>query len=198
MDGTLVDSAVVLPAAFVHAVRELGGPDLEHADVVAAYARGTPEVILAHLLDRPLGPGDAAVFYDELSGSEVDPYPGIAGVLEGLRARGLAVAIFTGASSQSASILLAAAGIAADVLVTGEEVQHAKPAGDGLVLAAERLGVPPAELAYVGDSPLDLRAAAAAGSRSAAAAWGHLYDPGEPANFTLQQPADALALLDSD
>jgi phosphoglycolate phosphatase-like HAD superfamily hydrolase len=55
--------------------------------------------------------------------------------------------------------------------------------------------VPAAEVAYIGDSPLDLRAAVAAGSTSAAAAWGHQYDAAEAADYILATPQQALGLL---
>ncbi|MGW7341241.1 HAD family hydrolase [Streptomyces sp. NPDC054808] len=112
--------------------------------------------------------------------------------------RGRAVAVFTGASSRAGETLLKAAGLDVDVLIGGDHVQRPKPAGDGLFLAAKRFGVAPDDLAYIGDSPLDLRAAAAAGSRSAAAMWGHLYDGAEPCDATLTRPEEALELLAGD
>ena len=47
-------------------------------------------------------------------------------------------------------------------IVDGSHVEHAKPAPDLLLLAAERLGLPPARCWYVGDSTWDIRAAVAA------------------------------------
>src|SRR5262249_47255366 len=105
------------------------------------------------------------------------------------------VAVFTGASSRAATMLLAAAGIAVDVLVGGDEVERPKPAADGLLLTARRLGIAPIDVAYIGDAPNDLRAATAAGSIGAAAAWGHQYQSAEPAAVTLATPGEALALL---
>ncbi|MEU4986274.1 HAD-IA family hydrolase [Streptomyces sp. NPDC021969] len=198
MDGTLLDSTVVVPAAFVAAVRELGGHRVSPEEVVASYSLGTPEVILAHLVGRELTLDEIEVYYRKLRDVEIAPYPGVADVLDSLRERGRAVAVFTGASSRAGATLLKAAGLGVDVLIGGDHVQRPKPAGDGLILAAKRLGVAPADLAYIGDSPLDLRAAAAAGSRSAAAAWGHLYDSAEPCDAALTRPEEALELLAGD
>jgi HAD superfamily hydrolase (TIGR01509 family) len=198
MDGTLLDTTVAVPAAYVAAVRRLRGPDLTPAQVVASYSVGPPEVLLAHLLGRELAAGESEAYYDELSGASVQAYPGVAGVLTALRARRHRVAVFTGASSRAAKMLLASAGVAVDVLVGGDEVAHPKPAGDGLLLMARRLGIAPGNLAYIGDSPYDLRAAAAVGGLGAAAAWGHQYQNGEAADVTLATPAEALALIRSD
>jgi len=195
MDGTLLDSSVVVPAAYVAAVRRLGGPELTPGQVVAGYSIGPPEALLAHLLGRKLAAGEPEVYYDELSVVTARACPGVEDALAALRARGHSVAVFTGASSRAATMLLTAAGIAVDVLVGGDEVTRPKPAADGLLLMARRLGIAPGDLAYIGDAPNDLRAASAAGGLSAAAAWGHQYESAEPADITLATPADALALL---
>jgi HAD superfamily hydrolase (TIGR01509 family) len=49
------------------------------------------------------------------------------------------------------------------VVVTPEEVRHGKPAPDMFLLAAERMGVPPAECVVFEDSPLGMEAASRAG-----------------------------------
>jgi beta-phosphoglucomutase-like phosphatase (HAD superfamily) len=52
-----------------------------------------------------------------------------------------------------------------DVEVTGDEVQYGKPAPDLFLLAAKRLGVPPASCVVFEDAPAGLEAAARAGMR---------------------------------
>jgi phosphoglycolate phosphatase len=195
MDGTLVNSGVAVPAAYAAAVLRLGGPVVAADEVIAAYPLGPPEVILPHLTGRALTVAEMEAYYAELGHARVRPYPGVAGTLAVLRAAGRPIAVCTGASHRAATMLLAVAGLSADVLVGGDQVRHPKPAPDGLIRIAARLGIRPGELAYVGDSPGDLRAARAAGSHAAAAAWGHMYDPGEPADSVLARPGEALALL---
>lgn len=197
MDGTLLDSGVAVPAAYVAAVRALGGPTVTAAEVVARYWLGTPEMILADLLGRRLGTGDADVYYDLLAAANVVPYPGVADVLAALRACGHPLAVFTGTSSRAAAMLLTAAELDIDIVVGGDLVQRPKPSADGLLLAASKLGVPAGSLAYIGDAPNDLRAARAAAGLAVAAAWGHQYDRAEPADVTLAEPAQALGLLDA-
>jgi HAD superfamily hydrolase (TIGR01509 family) len=195
MDGTLLDSSVAVPAAFAAALTRGGGPVVAAADVIAAYPLGPAEVIMAHLSGREVSAADMDHYYGELAAAAVVPYPGITRVLAQLRAAGRAVAVFTGASSRAARILLGAAGLSADVVVGGDQVSQPKPAADGLLLAASLIGVPPAELAYVGDSPADMGAARAAGSHGAAAAWGHMYDEAVLADSVLTEPAQVLGLL---
>jgi phosphoglycolate phosphatase-like HAD superfamily hydrolase len=50
-----------------------------------------------------------------------------------------------------------------DAIVTGEDVGQRKPDPEGLLMCAAGLDVPPGDAAYVGDTPLDIRAARAAG-----------------------------------
>ena len=54
--------------------------------------------------------------------------------------------------------------------------------------AAERLGADPAETAYVGDSPFDVRAAKAAGMFAVAVTWGRIH---ERARLEAEEP-DAI------
>ncbi len=54
MDGTLLDTTAVVPAAFVRAVHALNGPHVTAAEVIKSYWRGPPEVILEHLVGRRL------------------------------------------------------------------------------------------------------------------------------------------------
>ncbi len=196
MDGTLLDSSVAVPAAFAATLARRGGPAVSAAQVIAAYPLGTAEVIMAHLAGRPVTGSDMDEYYRELGRAEVAAYGGVAEVLRDLRAVGQPIAVFTGASRRAAGILLAAAGLAADVLIGGDQVRRPKPAADGLLLAALEIGVPATGLAYIGDSPADIGAARAAGSHGAAAAWGHMYDAAAAADSVLAVPGQALALLD--
>ena len=63
-----------------------------------------------------------------------------------------------------------------DAVVGGDETERHKPDPEPLLLAAERLGADPAETAYVGDSPFDVRAAKAAGMHAIAVTWGRIHD----------------------
>ncbi|MBI3262738.1 MAG: HAD-IA family hydrolase [Acidobacteria bacterium] len=50
-----------------------------------------------------------------------------------------------------------------DAVITGEDVRRRKPDPEGLLACASMLGVSAADAAYVGDTPLDIEAAHAAG-----------------------------------
>jgi len=202
MDGTLVDSAAVVPAAFVETVRRLGGPPVTPEQVVELYRVGRPRLMLGHMLGRDGTQDDEDLYHRVLaeSGDSVVVHDGVVDALVELDRRGLRLGVFTGNSRPAAETLLGATGLRAhfEVVVGGDEVDRAKPAPDGVLAAAERLGLPPASCAYVGDSPLDVTAGADAGARAVAAGWGHLYDPGldlEHAHAVAATPAEVVALL---
>ncbi len=196
MDGTLIDSSAVVPEASVRTVGALGGPPCDRSAVVAAYPLGPPEVILAHLLGRPLRRGERELYYEQLLDARVRPYPEVPDALAWSGRFG-SVAVFSGASTRAARLLLAAAGIIdlVQVIVGGDEIAAPKPAPDGVIEAARRLNLDPAHVAYVGDAPNDLGAARAAGAVAAAAAWGHLYDPAAECDVRLPSPKDVRMLF---
>lgn len=169
MDGTLLDTTSVVPDAFVATVQELGVADVDREKVVAAYSLGVPEVMLEHLVGRPLKNGEVDAYYDRLHASTVTAYAGVLETLAALRARDLRTVIFTVASSRAARMLLASASIEYDILIGGDHVAWPKPAPDGILAAASRLGVDVADIVYIGDAPTDLRTARSAGARGAAA-----------------------------
>ncbi len=59
------------------------------------------------------------------------------------------------------------------VFITAAEIQHGKPAPDGYLLAARRLGLRPQDCLVVEDSPVGVEAGKAAGMRVVAIAYSH-------------------------
>ncbi len=198
MDGTLVDSSAAVPDAFIETVRRLGGPEMTREEVVSYYDAGAPHVMLGLMLGRTGTPEDGELYHDVLAelGHEVLVHDGVEDVLGELRGRGVPLAVFTGNSVEAARILLGATGLAAyfDQVVGGNQVPNPKPAPDGVLRAAELLGVDPSECLYVGDSPLDVGAGSDAGATPVAAGWGHLYAE-EHAVTIARTPAEVLALV---
>ena len=198
MDGTLVDSAAAVPDAFIETVRRLGGPRMTRDEVVSYYDAGAPHVMLGLMLGRTGTVADGELYHDVLAelGHAVVVHAGVEDVLAELHGRRVPMAVFTGNSIEAARILLGATGLAAYFahVVGGNQVENPKPAPDGVLLAAQRLGVEAADCLYVGDSPLDVGAARDAGARPVAAGWGHLYAE-EHAVTIARTPADVLDLL---
>lgn len=70
------------------------------------------------------------------------------------------------------------------MVIGGDDVQNKKPHPEPLLRVAEKLGLAPAELLFVGDSRNDIMAAKAAGFGSVGLTYGYNY--GEP--IALSEP----------
>jgi pyrophosphatase PpaX len=83
-------------------------------------------------------------------------------------------------------------------IVTPEDVRSPKPHPEPVLLALDRLGVEADEAVFVGDSPHDLVAGRAAGTRTAAALWGPFPRASllaETPDFLLETQDEILALV---
>jgi pyrophosphatase PpaX len=152
----------------------VGGPGLEAQMRALAPDRVEELVVSYRAHNEPL--------HDELVCCE-----GVDDVLVRLKDEGRRLGIVS--AKRRATIELAFAKIPLahlfDVVVGGDETTRHKPQPEPLLLAAERLGVDPADCAYVGDSPFDIRAAKAADMHAVAVSWGGIHprerlERGEP------------------
>lgn len=171
LDGTLVDTVParidgwveVLSAEGFGASRAEIGPTIGMdgkrlaREVAAANGRQLDDEA-AERIDRAAGEA-----FDRLN-TAPRTLPGLAAVLATIEALGLPWVIATSSRKAQVAVSVAALGLEQEPeIVDGSHVEHAKPAPDLLLLAAERLGLPPDRCWAVGDSTWDIRAAAAAG-----------------------------------
>lgn len=173
MDGCLVDSeplSLEILAAMMTAEGLPASPD----DLRKRFLGVSIQSIVSHVSDA-LGrdlPGFADRFEDRLIArypAELRVIPGIFGVLDGLDAQGIAVAIATGSSVRRLHLTLQVAGLAGRFganVFSADQVPHGKPAPDLFLLAAGRLGIAPAACAVMEDSPHGIAGARAAGMRA--------------------------------
>ncbi|MFT4041341.1 MAG: HAD family phosphatase [Thermomicrobiales bacterium] len=98
------------------------------------------------------------------------PLPGVRELIAFGREHGLRLALASSGWRQYVDAILLEAGLAGlfDAEVTGDEVTHGKPHPEPFLLAAARLGVPPAECVVFEDAPAGVTAARAAGMHAVA------------------------------
>ncbi len=96
------------------------------------------------------------------------PNNGAEDLLEHLRSLGMPVGILTRNSRVSVIVALeqfeSVGAVDFDVIITRDDVTHNKPHPEGVLLASERLGVAPANMAVIGDYRYDVEAGLAAGA----------------------------------
>ena len=171
LDGTLVDTVGRRVEGWQAAFAEIGiaadrdriaaliGSDGKRLarEVSRAAGHRLAEDVIARV-DRRAGALFSALNHDP------DPLPGAAKLLRALLDGPLPFAIAT--SSLGAQVMASVDALRLPhrpPIVDGEHVEHAKPAPDLLLLAAERMGTPPERCWYVGDAVWDFLACRAVG-----------------------------------
>lgn len=176
-DGTLVDSLPVVVEATNAVLVERGRPPLPAEAVVAGMILPTgPRMALAGgwhgNLERELAEAYYAAAIRLVDRARA--YAGIAAMLAQVTARGLPMAVVSNNESRFVHVAMAATGLDRWIAERlGEcDIPAPKPDPRGLLVAAARLGIPSQDCIYVGDSPVDVRAAHAAGMRCIGVCWG--------------------------
>lgn len=160
MDGTLIDSTPAVLRAWARWAEEHGLP--------AERLQGFHGVPSAGVVRAVLAPERTAAGIERINELELTDVhdivvlPGAAEALLELPAAQIAIA--TSCTTPLAAARIGASGLQPPaVLVTASDVVHGKPAPDPFLLAAQRLGVDPADCLVVEDAPKGLQAAKAAG-----------------------------------
>lgn len=204
-DGTLVDSLAVVVAATnaVLQAREL--PICPAQEIIKGMAYPTKARMGFHArVDDLVIQGQLAdEFYVEMHRIPhlCRLYAGVPELIAGVAARGLPQGMVSNNSGRFIRLAMAHLGLvpAFAVLLGEEDAPAPKPDPRGALLAAERLGVAPAQCLFMGDSPADCDAAHGAGMRAVGVTWG-IHDRGEMAamgfDVLIDQPHEMLGLLD--
>jgi beta-phosphoglucomutase len=171
LDGTVVDNMHLHAEAFGVFASRHGLPPLTARDRVKLDGRRNSE-IFPILFGRPMARDEWIAYedekeglYRELSKGRLRPLPGLVPLLDLLAQLDVPVALATSAPQPNVVHTLAEIDLAArfEVIVRGDEVGRGKPAPDVFLVAAQRLGVPPADCLVFEDAPMGISAAHAAG-----------------------------------
>jgi HAD superfamily hydrolase (TIGR01509 family) len=166
LDGTLVDSLPLVLRAISHAIEPFGParPTME----IFARLGGPPERFMPGLLSDPDDAPKALARMEKYHHENqhfIRPFDGVTVVLEQLRARDIALAVWTGRDRESTDQLLREHRLTDffEAVVCGDDLPTHKPEPDGLRDILGRLAVSPRELLYVGDADVDVIGGAACG-----------------------------------
>ena len=181
LDGTVVDSGGIILASMRHATREVLGRDFGDAELMQAV--GGPGLEAQMAVFAPERVDELVRVYrdhNEPLHEELEACAGMEDVLVRLHAEGRRLGVVTAKRRATVELAFAQVPLAHlfETIVGGDETEKHKPDPEPLLLAAERMHASPAETAYVGDSPFDIRAAKAAGMYAIAVTWGRIHDRG--------------------
>ena len=204
LDGTLIDSLPSLREAYRRFVAD-HAPDVDAPPFERWNGTALRDVVRALELELGLEGGHDQLLDQYLALLEHSYVghsalaPGALALLDDLRARGVRTAIVTSAPREMTMRVLERCGLLerADTVVTGDDVEQAKPSPAGYLEALRRLGVAADAAIAVEDSRAGVQAAIAAGLRCIAisateADGGWITASGAQASPDL---ADALELL---
>jgi pyrophosphatase PpaX len=179
LDGTVVDSGGIILASMRHATREVLGRDFGDAELMQAV--GGPGLEAQMAVFAPERVDELVRVYrdhNEPLHEELEACAGMEDVLLRLHAEGRRLGVVTAKRRSTVELAFARVPLAHlfETVVGGDETEKHKPDPEPLLLAAKRMNADPAETAYVGDSPFDIRAAKAAGMYAIAVTWGRIHD----------------------
>ena len=179
LDGTLLDTLKDLQEGTNYALRVNGMPERTLDEIRRFVGSGARK-----LIERVI-PGcekegvfekvmeDFGVYYKEHCKDNTAPYPGIMEMLTELKSRGYALGVVSNKPDFAVQELIPEYFPDTFASVSGERKGVAKkPAPDLIYEAIKKLGVAKDEAIYVGDSEVDLEAAANAGIPCISVSWG--------------------------
>jgi phosphoglycolate phosphatase len=206
LDGTLVDSLADIAAAMNHALAASGWPTHE-AEAYRVFVGEGVDMLARRAMPAELAADDArrtalvqaclARYADHLFDA-TRPYPGVLAAIAELRARGVPMGVLSNKADLPTRRLCEALfppGTFAAVQGQKDGVPRKPDPAAALALAAA-LGCPPADVAFVGDTSIDMHTARAAGMLAVGVGWGFRADELIAAGAAVViQSADELVAL---
>lgn len=176
-DGTIVDSHDAILRSYRTVIERHTGRRVQFSDAQGRRMLGRrPHEVFAEygLEDVEGGVADYTEVYVEASATGSEVFPGVREALQALSAVGVRLGIVTnkGHERLKADVRRLQLDGLFDFEVCAEDTLLRKPRPDPILLGISRAGVDRASVVYVGDNPVDIVAAHAAGVRSVAAGWG--------------------------
>ena len=178
LDGTLVDTLGEITSGLNAGLGAVGVAPHDRENVRGWIGDGVEKLIERALPRRHSDRSEdvlraALSAYRSRVGSLSQVYPGIADCLQSLRQDGLGLAVLTNKSHEVATVMVQRFFPDVFEVVEGAaEGRPLKPEAAALRGISGRIGIDVAEVLMVGDSSVDIEAAANAGARVAAVTWG--------------------------
>lgn len=186
LDGTLVDTAPDLAIALNQLRIEKDLPPLPYEPIRKHISNGALSMLQGLFGMTAKDPSLPELskklmqYYGQTLNSNSRVFPGYKKLLWQLAENKKGWGVVTNKPRIYAEPLLKEFGIEPTVLVCPDDVGAGKPNPAPLLVAAEKLGVPPAQCLYVGDNFEDMEAARKAGMQSLAVTYGYHAETEDP------------------
>lgn len=199
LDGTLLDTLQDLTDSANAAAKRYGLPEHSLEEIRSFVGNGIRRLMLRIVPGGESHPDFEYVlaYFKEYYGAhcmdETEPYPGIMGLLDGLKKEGRRIAIVSNKADFAVKKLRDVYfGDLVDVAIGEREDCRKKPAPDSVWQALKELGVSRERAVYVGDSDVDLRTAENAGIPCIPVSWGF-----RSREFLIENGADPERIADN-
>jgi phosphoglycolate phosphatase len=206
LDGTLIDSLADIAESINRMLDTRGYPRCQQEvfkqmvgdGMEKLVERALPEDVRNEALIK-VCVEEYRAHYDTLWNAQTRPYPGIVEMLKTLQARGMKLGVISNKAHRF-TVPMTEHFFGADVFdhILGQRTEvPRKPAPDGAHEMATFLGLRTDEMAYVGDSGIDMQFAQSSGMRAVGVRWGfrseaELIECG--ADVLLSSPAELFNL----
>lgn len=174
-DGTVANTNRLIIDSWQHVFRTVYGKEADEADIKATFGEPLGVSMVKNFPD--MNPEDAIDMYrshqKDIYEEMIEPFPGMAELLKGLKEKGYQVGIVTSRLRNSTMIGLRKFGLAetADCIVTCEDTDKHKPDPAPALIALEKLSAKAEETLMVGDSMFDIKCAHNAGIEAVMVGW---------------------------
>ena len=173
IDGTLVNNVHICTEAYRITFKHFTGRLFADEEFVPQFGMAEEGILAFHLPELPLSDVSDKYFaaYEELHQDVREPFNGLRQTIEHLHKSGIPIGVVTGKGERGAYATLRMLGLLPffQVIETGCLEGANKP--ESLRRAAQRLGLAPHQVVYVGDTGYDVASASAIGMPIVGAGW---------------------------
>ncbi len=175
LDGTIIDTNELIISSFIHVLEKHAPAPLTREQIIPKMG-----MTLERQMQIFSGVEDVTHFVqayrsynDVVHDDMVQPFPHVLEVIEALHHKGIVMGVVTTKNRPGTLKVLEMFGLMKYMksIVTVIDVEHPKPHPEPVLKALKDLGSDPRKTLMVGDSPVDIQAANAAGVWSAGVSW---------------------------
>ena len=179
LDGTLIDSGPIILASMQHATRTVLGREIAYEELAATVGgQGLISQMQSLDPDRVDELLEAYRAHNDPLHETLEAFDDVLALLPRLREEGRKLGVVTAKRHRTVALAFdrfPQLDEYIDVVIAFEDTERHKPDPDPVLAGLAHFRAEPAQAAYVGDSPFDVRAGKSAGVFAVAVGWGGIH-----------------------